>query len=131
EGMEYGLNGHVTRIRTLHLASLAERQLLLEGVEVAPQNYSGTVSVDTILSGNVRSESGASHWASFEGCGAGRGPSLVGRTHGGLTVALASYLELGPLGGEGTMRRDTGGTWASERVDLPVHLGEARQLFRT
>ena len=79
----------------------------------------------------MRSASGASHWAGFEGCDAGRGPSLIGRTHSGLTVALASYLELRPADGEGTMRRDLGVTWASERVDLQVHLGQPRQLFRT
>jgi kojibiose phosphorylase len=132
EGLEHGPSGHATRIRTLHLASLAERHILMEGVEVAPQNYSGRVGVDAILSGDVRSESGASHWESFGGSSEGRGPSLVGRTHGGLVVALASYLEVDPTHGEGTtLRRDRGATWASERADLPVHLGEARELFRT
>jgi trehalose/maltose hydrolase-like predicted phosphorylase len=132
EGLERGPSGHVTALRTIHLASLAERHLLVEGVEIRPQNYSGTVRIDTILSGDVRSESGASHWAGFEGSCGFEGPSLVGRTHGGLVVALASHLEVQPeASGEAHVHCRADAIRASEHVELPVRLGEARELYRT
>ncbi len=49
-------------------------------------------------------------------------------------VALASRLEVEdvePASGEAPVRRETGANWASERVELPVQLGESRRLYRT
>ena len=69
--------------RPSHLASLADRHLLVEGVEVRPQNYSGTLALDAIVSGDVRSESGAAHWESFgASCNAPTGPLLEGSSRG-------------------------------------------------
>jgi kojibiose phosphorylase len=130
EGTERGSSGHLTEIRTVHAASLANRHLLLEGVELEPHNYSGTVRVQAILSGDVKSESGASHWATFEPCCAGVGPTLVGRTRGGLVLALASHLQLEP-DGIAEVVRETTETSASERVDIAAKLGLKRALYRT
>ncbi len=43
--------GRVTRLRGLRLASLADRHLLVQSVALTPENYSGRVSVDAILTG--------------------------------------------------------------------------------
>ena len=43
--------GRVTRLRGLRLASLADRHLLVQSVTLTPENYSGRVSVDAILTG--------------------------------------------------------------------------------
>ena len=130
EGMERGPAGHVTHLRTLQLASSADRHLLVEALEICPQNYSGTVRVDAVLSGDVRSESGASHWQSFEPGHGGGGPSLRGLTRRGLVVALASHLEVPAAGGQARFQRETGPTWLSERCDLAVRLAEPCALYR-
>src|SRR5262249_49949703 len=41
-------SGHVTRLRTVRVASLAERHVLLEGIEVTPQNFSGLVRIEAL-----------------------------------------------------------------------------------
>ena len=43
--------GRITRLRGLRLASLADRHLLVQSVALTPENYSGRVSVDAILTG--------------------------------------------------------------------------------
>ena len=45
--------GRITRLRALRLASLADRHLLVQCVEITPENYSGRVSIDATLSGPV------------------------------------------------------------------------------
>jgi trehalose/maltose hydrolase-like predicted phosphorylase len=130
EAVAHGPSGHRTGLRTLHVASLVERHLLLEGVEVSPLNYSGEVRVDMILSGEAPRGCSPSHFASFTAsCAAG--PTLVGRTHGGLVAALASRLSLPPAaGGDVRVQRESGTSFASERVELPVRIGEPRALYR-
>lgn len=129
EGVVRGPGGHVTRLRTFHLASLADRHLLAEGVEICPLNYSGTVRVEAILSGEVRSESGALHWEGFEGRCTAAGPLLSGRSRGGLTVAMASHLSM-DVTADDQPGCDSGPTWASERYDVALRLGEPRELRR-
>jgi kojibiose phosphorylase len=125
EGTEIGSGGHVTHLRTLHLASLSERHLLVERVEVSPQNYSGNLRVEAILAGDVQSESGARHWAGFEAIADGPGLSLIGRTHRGLVVALGSHMEaLGPADLRTRCTRTAGEKRAAERCELSVRLGE-------
>lgn len=130
EAVLRGPGGHVTRLTTVHLASLADRNLLVEGVELRALNYSGTVRVEAILSGEVRSESGASHWESFEVERAPEGPLLAGRSKGGLQVALASHLAH-QADGETQAEWEAGETWASERYDLALRLAEPQELSRT
>ena len=45
--------GRITRMRTLRLASLADRHLLVQCVTITPENYSGRLSIDAILTGPV------------------------------------------------------------------------------
>lgn len=126
EATERGAAGHVTRFTTLHLASLADRHVLVERVELCAQNYSGTVRVEAVLSGDVQSESGARHWASFSPCDGAA--ALTGRTHRGLTISLTSHLEHGPHAGEKS--RLAGPDWAAERCDLRLTLGDPCRLSR-
>lgn len=131
EGIATGSGGHTTEIRTLHAASMASLHLLLEFVKIVPKNFSGTVLVDAILSGDVRSESGGAHWNGFESRNCDRGPMLVGRTHGGLQLALTSHTNAASSD-EVILncRREFGPTWATERCELHVRLGEASVLHR-
>ncbi|MFT3773709.1 MAG: glycosyl hydrolase family 65 protein [Minicystis sp.] len=132
EGVEHSAGGHITGLRTIHLASLADRHLLVERVQMCPENYSGTVRVDAIVSGDVRSESGARHWEGFEAAADGPGPELLGRTHRGLTVAIASHLETLPAGcASARCEREIGPAVAAERCELSVRLGEPCRLHRT
>jgi trehalose/maltose hydrolase-like predicted phosphorylase len=136
EGLGHCPSGRVTRLRTVHMASLADRHILLEGVEMTPQNYSGTICVEALLTGHVASASGASHWASFDTGADEGGPRLFGRTRMGLGVAMRSRLELEPASGstdEAALgwERAAGPTWASERCELPVRIADRRELFRT
>lgn len=127
-----GPAGHMVHLRTLHAASLADRHVLIEAVGVAPLNFTGKVEIDAILSGDVRSASGAAHWESFD---AGAGPSnlwLVGRTRNGLTAAMTSHLHADESPGAPILAdRTTGQRSAAERVHLEVRCGERRDLFRT
>ena len=131
EGMATGSGGHTTAIRTLHAASLASRHLLLEFVEIVPKNFSGTVVIDAILSGDVKSESGGAHWNRFEARDSERGPMLIGTTHGGLVLALKSHTH--KIGGDSPVlscKREFGSTWATERCELRVRIGEPSILHR-
>ena len=45
--------GHVTRLRELRLASLADRHLLLQSVTLASEDYTGKVSIDAMPTGSL------------------------------------------------------------------------------
>ncbi|MDI1450168.1 glycosyl hydrolase family 65 protein [Polyangium sp. 6x1] len=131
EGLGTGPGGHATRIRTAHVASLANRHALLEAVEITPQNFSGTVVIDAVLSGDVKSGSGSSHWAGFEPRHGLVGPILVGKTHGGLELALASRTTAADPGSlEMRCEREVGPVSAMEQCRLHVRLGESSVLHR-
>lgn len=131
EGHGTGPGGHATEIRTMHLASLANRHLLLEAVEIVPRNFSGTVEIDAILSGDVKSGSGAAHWATFEPRSGSVGPMLIGTTHSGLRLALASCTTAAVPGAvEMRCAREVGPISAMERCSMHVRLGEASSFHR-
>jgi kojibiose phosphorylase len=125
--------GHVTHLGTLHAASMAERHALLEAVRITPQNFIGSIRLDAMLSGDVKSASGATHWASFVSHADGDGSSLEGTTTGGLGLAMTSRTEIRRFAGEDTVHveRAAGATWASERYHLGASLGETSELTRT
>ncbi len=131
EGIAIGDGGHATEIRTLHAASMAARHLLIEFVEIVPRNFSGTVQIDAILSGDVRSESGGVHWNRFEPRDCRQGPMLVGMTRAGFQLALTSHTNA-VSGPDSIMncRREFGPTSAMERCELHVRLGERSILHR-
>ncbi|HVY47027.1 MAG TPA: glycoside hydrolase family 65 protein, partial [Minicystis sp.] len=132
-------SGRVARIRAFRFASLADRHLLVQGVELEPENFSGHVGVETWLRGDVRSASGASHWARFEPLAgavgasgeASWGPTLVGETHGGLVAALASHTRVVRPAAKVAFERASDTTWASERCAFPARLDERSELVRT
>lgn len=135
-----GLGGHVIHLRTLHAASLADRHVLLEAVSIAPINFTGTIRVDAILSGDVRSASGAAHWESFTTDADAKALLLVGRTHGGLVTAITSHLRVRPEGdgldgertGAGTPSHRTADARSiAERCEIGVRVAETRGLYRT
>jgi trehalose/maltose hydrolase-like predicted phosphorylase/phosphoglycolate phosphatase-like HAD superfamily hydrolase len=127
-----GSQGHVTRLRTVQAASLADRHLFIEGVEITPLNFTGSIRVDAILSGEVKSASGAHHWESFDASAWPRGAVLTGRTRSGLVAALASHIETEAEGGGAVpVEREIGKGWAAERCLLPVRVAETHALHRT
>ncbi|MCC6553270.1 MAG: glycoside hydrolase family 65 protein, partial [Polyangiaceae bacterium] len=124
--------GHVTHLRTLHAASLADRHVLIEGVSVSPHNFTGTIRVDAILSGDVRSASGAAHWERFSPDVRAQSLSLTGRTRGGLVAAMTSHLRpADPSRPPPRSERTPGEISVAERAEIAVHIHEARELFRT
>ncbi|MGK3976526.1 glycoside hydrolase family 65 protein [Sorangium sp. So ce118] len=137
-----GESGHVAHLHTLHAASLANRHVLLEAVGAAPLNFTGTIRVDAILSGDVKSASGAAHWERFSADASATSLLLVGRTHGGLVTAMTSHLRVLPeRPAEGAppadapegarCERTEGARSIAERCDISVRVAERRRLFRT
>ncbi|WP_437733130.1 glycoside hydrolase family 65 protein [Sorangium sp. So ce1335] len=137
-----GEGGHVARLHTLHAASLADRHVLMEAVSVAPLNFTGTIRVDAILSGDVKSASGAAHWERFAADATARSLILVGRTHGGLVTAMTSHLRVLPeqaaegaaspeAAGGARCARTADARSIAERCELSVRVAERRRLFRT
>ncbi|AUX26943.1 uncharacterized protein SOCEGT47_075150 [Sorangium cellulosum] len=129
--------GHLAHLRTLHAASLADRHVLLEAASVTPMNFTGTARVDGILSGDVRSASGAAHWERFVADASARSLLLVGKTHGGLTAAMTSHLRLLPAHDAespaeiGRCERAADARSIAERCDVSLRVAEPRRLFRT
>ncbi len=132
-------SGRAVDFRSFHLASLAERRLLLWGLQVEPVNFSGTVSIEASISGDVRSASGAVHWAKLEPYageiknGASRKrPELVGVTHGGLVAVMASEMRGDRTADTGaTFERESGPGRVSETCARPIHIGVIGELTRT
>ncbi|HEX2569446.1 MAG TPA: glycosyl hydrolase family 65 protein [Polyangia bacterium] len=77
--------GRITSLRSLQLASLAERHVQLLSLVFTPENYSGTVRIE-LPAGTVASNGGAA-------------TSLTLRTGSGITVALAATSALQGEGG--------------------------------
>jgi kojibiose phosphorylase len=143
-------SGRAIEVRTFHLASLAERRLLLQGIELEPINFSGTVSVEASIRGDVRSASGAHHWATIEpraGEVTNRtsdreadpwhrttlcGPELIGITHGGLVAVMASEMRADRTVDTGaTFERASGPAEVTETCARTIHIGEVGEVYRT
>ncbi len=129
EGVAHARSGHITAIRTIHAASLANRHLLFEGIELTPSNYSGWVRVETLLSGEVRSASGALHWQSFTPVGSEEGPTLLAHTYSGLSIAIASRSRAG-VSEEPPCFRETTAKSSSEACMIEVRASLPSQVFR-
>ncbi len=126
EGTEHGDGGHVTRIRTIHLASLADRHLLVERVEVSSQNYSGDVRVDADRQRRrAQRERRAALGHLRDRRRTGPGPELLGRTHrAGSSSPLASHMETLPSPCAGARcEREIGPALAAETCNLAVQHG--------
>ncbi len=54
-------DGKTTRLRSLRAASLADRHLLLQALELTPVDWSGTATVEALIEGNVTNEGGVRH----------------------------------------------------------------------
>ncbi len=95
--------GRITRLRALRLASLADRHLLVQCVEITPENYSGRVSIDATLSGPV-----------------------VKVTSGGTTVAMAMARRITDHTGRWTPSPE----FVDGRQSLELRQGETYRLDR-
>jgi kojibiose phosphorylase len=125
-----GRAGHVTHLRALRAASLAEPHNLIEAAELTPQNFTGNVSIEALLTGDARGASGAPHWAGFVASVEGAFVTLHGRTKTDVTVVMTSRVEW-PNGAGTKCERAAVGTEASERCEVLTKVGEPSRVFRT
>ncbi|GAB4195417.1 MAG: glycoside hydrolase family 65 protein [Roseiflexaceae bacterium] len=73
-------DGRVTSLRSLRFASLDNRHLLVQTLTITPDNYSGTLTLESLLDGGVTNEHNTRHLA-VQGHQAGeRGALLLVRT---------------------------------------------------
>lgn len=54
-------DGRTTRLRSLRCASLADRHVLVQLLELTPEDWSGSVTVEAIIAGAVTNEGGTQH----------------------------------------------------------------------
>ena len=132
-------SGRNLAFRTFHLASLAERRLLIQGLEIEASNFSGTVAIEASLSGDVRSASGAAHWERLapdtgeiaNGVSVS-GPELVGTTHGGLVAVMASEMREGQTADpDATLTRGSEPSRVWETLSCPIRVGQVSDIYRT
>ena len=79
--------GRVTGLIFLRVASLHDRHLLLQSVTITPENYSGMISIESVMEGP---QAGIPWSSNVEGDGA----MIVGRTRRGTTIAMATHGKL-------------------------------------
>jgi len=131
--------GRVTRIRELRLASLADRHLLLQALELEPVNYSGRIEVVAWIE---RPESAAPHASPLPALrpvppdpadeGDHTPPRLALRAEGsGAVVAYAVKSELRPADGPGVAPEvETRPGRVAERWTFTARLGSRYRLTR-
>src|SRR5690606_14214055 len=131
--------GRVTRIRELRLASLADRHLLLQALELEPVNYSGRIEVVAWIE---RPESAAPHASPLPALrpvppdpadeGDHTPPRLALRAEGsGAVVAYAVKSELRPADGPGVAPKvETRPGRVAERWTFTTRLGSRHRLTR-
>jgi trehalose/maltose hydrolase-like predicted phosphorylase len=107
--------GRITRLRSLRFASLDERHALVQLLTLTPENYSGRITLESLLDGRVTNENNTVHLAPVEAAAltpnpspaaAGEGSESVSPVEGEgsalLSPPLPSQRERGP-GGEGQL----------------------------
>ncbi|HEX3246561.1 MAG TPA: glycosyl hydrolase family 65 protein [Chloroflexota bacterium] len=76
-------SGRITRVVMQHCASLADRHVLLQEIDVTPENYSGRVTLELRVSGPGEARAGAPR---LKWLVAGEGRSLIARSRPRQTV---------------------------------------------
>lgn len=87
--------GRVTRLRSLRFASLADRRLLAQALEITPENYSGPLHLESLVDGRVTNENSTPHLEVTGVQALPWGNLLALRTlQSGYTLAFASHADL-------------------------------------
>ncbi|HEX6287841.1 MAG TPA: glycosyl hydrolase family 65 protein [Herpetosiphonaceae bacterium] len=61
-----GQDGRTTRLRSLRFASLHERHVLCQVLEITPEDWSGTITLEAIVDGAVTNEGSVQHLVSYQ-----------------------------------------------------------------
>lgn len=117
-------SGRVTRLRYMHAASLADRDLLLQRLELTPENYSGRVEVLT----TVDAEPGIGGGALTQGMAVADGLMTVTFRRSGTTLAFACASSLDPRAPETQQSALTAENQAGQYWSWPAILGESYQI---
>ena len=87
--------GRITALRSLRFASLANRHLLYQSLEITPENYSGPISVAALIDGAVLNERATPHIAVQRATAQGSEATLHAQTlASSYTLAYASHASL-------------------------------------
>lgn len=87
--------GRITALRSLRFASLANRHVLYQSLEITPENYSGPISVAALIDGAVLNERATPHIAVQRATAQGSEATLHAQTlASSYTLAYASHASL-------------------------------------
>jgi kojibiose phosphorylase len=119
-------SGRVTRLMFARLVSLHDRHLLLQSVTVTPENYSGTVSIESSLEAPPMK----TRWLPKE---QNETAIFVGTTTRGTTIAMAHHAGIAQAqtGPSVERTRTITGEGILERWIWPANLGEAVRFNRS
>lgn len=123
--------GRVTLLRGFRLASLDDRHLGLQALEITPENWSGRLEVDVAVvppSGLVAGLPVARPRMIFAGAGPAEAP-LYQTAEGRVTMAVASASAVAGAGDGQPVTRSDDGTFA-ERWAIEVELGKTYRVHR-
>ncbi|MBK9709944.1 MAG: glycoside hydrolase family 65 protein [Kouleothrix sp.] len=88
-------DGRITSLRSLRFASLADRHVLVQLLMLMPENYSGRVTLESLVAGRVTNEHSTAHLAPVEVREIPQGGLLSVRTlQSGYQLSFAAHADL-------------------------------------
>jgi kojibiose phosphorylase len=124
--------GRTTRLRSLRFASLADRHLLGQVLEVVAEDWSGPVTVEAIVDGEVANEGGVRHLVGHRARRVEGGVLLEATTAErriGVCLAASTVLAAGD-GGSVVGEEEPGERALVQRYRFEVTPGRARRLHK-
>jgi trehalose/maltose hydrolase-like predicted phosphorylase len=125
--------GRVTSLRSLRFASLADRHALVQLLMIMPENYSGRITLESLVDGRVTNENNTVHLAPVAAKEIPNGTQLTMRTlESDYTLSYAAHADLrdargGPVAGAPIVEdRAVGRSWAWQAQ--PGQVYELRKL---
>lgn len=126
--------GRVTSLRSLRFASLDDPHALVQLLTITPENYSGRITLEALLDGQVTNENNTLHLAPVEARALERQPGhiLTARTlQSGYVLSFASHAELrdaagAPLAGAPILEDRLAG----QRWEWQAEQGQEYQLHK-
>lgn len=123
-------DGKTTRLRSLRAASLADRHLLLQALEMTPVDWSGTATIEALIEGNVTNEGGVRHLVDTRTTTFDGGMLLTTATsEQRLPIVYATHATLESSEGATVAVEDASNdTTIIQRWNVPVQQGQAVTL---
>ncbi len=122
--------GAIVEVRALSCASLADRRIVLEAVEVTSDHEGSALMARATLGELAIDQPGASHWVAREASAEGSGVALHARTAEGLELSVASRLTAAKAAGGALLRHSASAGHADEEAVLPLSAGVPREVRR-